>query len=613
MTTIVVESESTAVRSTATDALRDLVFSGEYEQVEAAVRAAVILQQGPVDSGLTHTQRARRVYDQLREVMVSLGTARELVADPARLFALFDWAAIVTPYLLTVLSGHFNLTVGAIQRLGSGSAWQQEQLERLDDARHAGVFLLTELGYGSNVLEMETEAVWDEIQRCFVLTTPTGAACKFMPNVAAEGVPKITVVAARLKVGGKDEGVFPFIVPMRSEAGLAPGVHVVPLPDKGFVPMDNAMIRFDHVALPYDAWLPGGIARIDYDGTFVCTVPPRERFHRTIEQLQAGRIALSAATVASARSALFLTTRYAERRRTAGGVPMLDRDNVRRSLASCAARVYAATALANMVRRCFADPASDPGLNTLLAMLAKPMLSSTALAVLQECRERCGAQGMFRVNLIADYVCNVQGVITAEGENQVLQVAAGRILRRLLNSDLAPGLGDAPAELPWWHLLLITREKALAAAVVAEDETRTVAPSVGPSSYAMDLAGATADRLAVDALAEAARKMPPEAREMVHTLASVYALERIQRHASWYTATGHLTPDLAAEVERELVRGYRATAGWLPTLVDAFEIPDLGAPIAGDYITEWLDFAGWDHLDTKIPAMRENGSHALQH
>jgi acyl-CoA oxidase len=534
------------------------------------------------------------------------------MADPRALFALFDWTAIAAPDLFPLLSGHYNLTVGAIQRLGSGSEQQRKQLELLDDASHVGVFLLTELGFGSNVLEMQTEAVWDQKARRFLLTTPNGAACKFMPNVAAADVPRITVVAARLKVDGKDEGIFPFIVPLRTGEGAAAGVEVMALPDKGWAPMDNAMIRFDHVPLPYDAWLSGDMARIEDDGTFVCSIPAHDRFRRAIEQLQAGRIALSAGAVASARAALWLTTRYAAQRRTAGGIVMMDRDNVRRALASCAARVYAATALTNAVRRRFIDPASHPGHNALLAMLTKPLLSGTALAVLQECRERCGAQGMFRVNRITDYIGNAQGVITAEGENQVLQVAAGRALRPMLNGRGAvPTISDSLGELAWWHDLLIAREHALAAALVTKDGAATATTSIGPSCYAIDLAGATADRLAVDALTTAAHDAAPPAQELVRTLAAVYALEKIQAHAGWYTATGRLTPDRAADVARQLNAGYRMLAAHLPALVAAFEIPDLAAPIADDYITAWLEFAGWTHLD-QVPPGQYAAPPALQ-
>jgi acyl-CoA oxidase len=612
VTTFVAESDSADLNSAAVGALRDMVFAGRYERVEASVRAAIVLLHASAESGVPQAERARRAYDQLRELTINLGTAREIIADPPRLFALFDWAAIAAPDLFPILSGHFNLTVAAIQRLGSGTAHQLEQLRLLDDAGHAGVFLLTELGYGSNVLDMETEATWDPVLRCFRLSTPSGAACKFMPNVAADGVPKITVVAARLKVDGNDEGIFPFIVPLRTAAGPAKGVDIVPMPDKGFGAMDNAMIRFDRVALPYDAWLSGGIARIDGDGSFVCSLRPRDRFHRTLEQLQAGRIALSSGVVASARAALWLTVRYAARRRTAGGILMLERDNVWRDLASSAARIYAVTALANEVRQNFADPAADLGKTALLAMLAKPVLTNTAMSVLQVCRERCGAQSMFRINRIPDWIGVAQGVLTAEGENQILQVSAGRVIGRLLgvrSTDLT--LDVEPADV-WWRRLLTAREQALAGAFGIEDEALSVTPAVGPSSHAMDLAEAIGDRLAADALWAAARTAAPEIRGTLESMAAVYALERIQRHAAWSTATGHLTAQVATEVERQLVLGYRATAACLPQLVDAFEIPDLGAPIAGDYISGWLRYAGWEQTGQQAPAVR-NGSHAFQH
>ncbi|MFB8778087.1 acyl-CoA oxidase, partial [Streptomyces broussonetiae] len=102
-----------------------------------------------------------------------------------------------------------------------------------------GVLLLTELGYGSNVVEMRTEARWDPGTRRFTLNTPVPEACKFMPNVADETVAKTCVVAARLMVNGQDEGVFPFVLTLRDDRGLVRGVSVHRMPDKGFCPMDN--------------------------------------------------------------------------------------------------------------------------------------------------------------------------------------------------------------------------------------------------------------------------------------------------------------------------------------------------------------------------------------
>jgi acyl-CoA oxidase len=308
-----------------------------------------------------------------------------------------------------------------------------------------------------------------------------------------------------------------------------------------------------------------------------------------------------------ARAGLSLTTRYATRRRTAGGVTMLERDNVQRNLASCVARVYAITALNNAVRRRFADPAALPEQNALLTMLAKPLLSGTALAVLQECRERCGAQGMFRVNRIPDYIGNVQGTITAEGDNQVLQVAAGRMLVRLRGvPGVLPTLtaGAGPRERPWWYDLLLVREQALAATAAPVNGTPPTTTAIGPNCHAMDLAAATADRLAADALYTAAWSAAPCAREPLETLADVYALEKIESQAGWYTAAGCLTPERAGEMQRRLAMSYRTLAAHLPSLVDAFAIPALAAPIEGDYITAWLESAGWNdtHDPTAQPA-----------
>ncbi|NUS73762.1 MAG: hypothetical protein HOQ05_10195 [Corynebacteriales bacterium] len=567
--------------------LREVVFDGQYEQVHQRVRDVITSLRLTDNSELSRAERARKGYDQLRAVVAELGPSSDIAADLPTLFALFDWSATAATDLCPALSGHFTLSVGAIQKLGTGTALQREYLRLLDDASHVGVFLLTELGYGSNVPEMETEAVWDDSEKCFLLSTPRGAACKFMPNVAAN-VPRVTVVAARLKVHGQDEGVFPFIVPLRTEAGLISGAEVVPLPITGGPPMDNAMIRFDGVRLPYDAWLSGGKARIAADGTFSCEiVNRRSRFHHAIEQLQAGRIAVSSAAVAAARAGLWIAVRYAEQRRTFGGPMMIERDNVSRDLVSCAARIYAATAMGNMVRRSFASESTPSQDNTLLAMLAKPLLSSTALTVLQACRERCGTQGLFLVNRFPDYLGITQGAITAEGENQVMRVAAGRMLKAY--EVHAPARYTPTLVQEWWNTLLNARENAL------REGTSDIS-AAGPGSRAMNLADATAARLAADALRAQAESAASGAREILSALATIYTLEHIRANATWFVSHGHLTAERAAELETTLAEQYQATAEHLPALVAAFAIPReaIGSPIASDdYIGAWLDFAGW--------------------
>lgn len=579
-------------------ALRNVVFGDDYDE-QLRVRDAIIALNDTPESHTTYAEQARKGYELLRAAVEQLGgSSRRLAADHQKLAAVFDWSAVFAPRLLPILSGHFNLTIGAIERLGTGTEYQRQCLDELDTTAAVGVMLLTELGYGTNVLDQQTRAVWHPNGRYFTLSTPSGDACKWMPNVADPDVAKTTIVTARLIVDGTDEGVFPFLVRLRTKEGLARGVAVVPLPDKGYAPMDNAMIRFNDVVIPEDALLCGEFARINGDGSFTCDLELRERFHRSIGQLQSGRILLAAATVASARASLVLTLRYAQHRLTSGNVLMSARDGVLRDLISSMSRIYAITAFANDVRARFANADADPSDRALRAMLAKPLLSYTAHDVLQTCRQRLGAQGMFRDNLVTDYIGNVQGVITAEGENQSLQVATGRLLGRIDSSLLQ--VAGKPDESHWWIAMLCERESVIAAA--GRQGKHAGVGAIGPDSFAIVLASATAERLAAQSLAAAAAPDPdPDARGVIENLAAVYGLERVLANAGWYTAAGLLTSERAAQAEAELTTRYTALIPYLTTMADAFNIPDLNAPINNDYISAWLEFASWHNTIRKYP------------
>ncbi|WP_158844872.1 acyl-CoA dehydrogenase family protein [Streptomyces sp. NRRL WC-3742] len=563
-----------------TQALAAFVYGGRHEASEA-VRRAIREIIVPCDMGRTDTDRARDAYKQLRGLVARLGPSRKIAADPAVMFSLFDWAAVAAPDLFLILSGHFTLTIGAIQRLGRATERQERALSALDDAGHVGVFLLTELGYGSNVLEMHTEARWNPDQRHFTLHTPTPAAVKFMPNVAEKSVPRMTVVAARLIADGRDEGVFPFLLPLRRSHQDPVGVSVHRMPDKGFCPMDNAMIRFDGAVVPEDGWLSGGIAHFDADGSFHSQESLRSRFHHTIEQLHAGRVGLACGSLAAARSALWITVSYARQRLTARQVPMIDRDNVRTPLTLAAARLYAATALGNRARAALSDPDTPGPESAALAMLTKPLLSATALAALQECRERLGAQGMFRTNMITDYLGITQGVITAEGDNQVLQVAAGRALAGARTTPLP----EPPADAPVWLRLL-------------DQRARTLLTDADPLSGtdATALAEATATAWAAHALHEDAHQHQGQAGSLLCGLAQLYGCDRVLAHAGWYTAHGQLDATTAQELTALQGDLLRTLAEALPTLTDAFGVtPDLvpSAFAARDYLHAWTAITPW--------------------
>ncbi|GEN05243.1 Acyl-coenzyme A oxidase [Myxococcus fulvus] len=546
-------------------------------------------------------ERARHAYRQLQEVHRGLGSAKAIAQDLPSLFALFEWSAMLAPELFLVLSGHFNLTLNALLNLGRGRTDLEDYLRELDSGDAVGVFLLTELGYGSTVFSLETEAVYDHGRRGFWLNTPSDAALKFMPNVAAEGVPKLVVIAARLKVAGEDQGVFPFILRLRGEDGLHEGVRVVPQPERPLYAMDNAMIGFDRVWLSFRDWLPGDAGSISEQGVFHSDYGKRERFRRTIEMLQTGRVALACGAVASARASLSIALSYARQRRVAvpdrGTAAMLDCWNVQHDLVVGLARIHACSLFGRFVQDLFSQGGEEREGLSLLAMLLKPYISRSAFDVIQTCRERCGAQGMFGVNRIPEYLGECQAVMTAEGENQVLQLTAAR--RLVMGERLLTPLEGTDAARTEGSSLFAERARRLRKRIAQGLE----AP-LGPgedrfarwnawSTQAISLAGAQGEALALECLQVSLRAQAPSSEDFraASAVLRVFVADGLRRDAGWFQSEGLLGAEEARRLDVELREACGELLPHLPRLEESFALPEAlrEAPIAAPegYVEAW--------------------------
>ncbi|MFE6862401.1 acyl-CoA dehydrogenase family protein [Nocardia sp. NPDC057668] len=580
--------------STTEKALFEVIF-GDQLDLHMRVRDVVVGLADIAPSGVTFDQEAERGPRLLREVIAALGcSAREISSDAQMRGALCDWAQVAAPRLLLVLTGHFDLAIGAILSLGNGSAYQQQCLAELDTGAALGVLMLTELG-GTNGADQRTVAVWDRQSQGFTLGTPGPEAVKMMPNVADPAIPKTAVVTARLIVDGRDEGVLPFLLKLRTRRGLADGVHVARLPDKVSAPMDHGLIRFDDVWLPRDALLGGDFARIDVNGRVESGLPPRVRFHRAIGVLGDGRLDLANAAIASARASLSGLVNYACQRRPGDGTLLVDRDAVRRDLAAAVAAVYAMSALGRRLRDMrVSQSGTEP---VLWSMLAKPLLTNTALEVLMMCRDRAAAQGALRINHLVDWIGNLAAMRTAEGENQIMQVVAGRRGAELPALRL-PG---QEVDMPWYMGMLVDRER-----VLAQGRAGHGVPARGRDARAIELATATGERLAVAALVTEAHSVTdPLARKLLESAAAAYALGRVHDRGTWYAANDQLDTPRAELITQELDRNLRVVAEHLSSLVAAFATPALPGPLfSGDYIDAWMEYAGWARAS--FPAGRNN-------
>ena len=588
--------------------LVELVYDGAYETVHEELRAAV---EDPIFSpsdGLTALEAGRLSYDRVRAVTKRVGPAIDPLADPARMFALYEWVGLLDPTAMSLLSIHYNLCLGTVLEHGRGRADLDDYIDELRAMSSVGLYMATEVGYGNNIADLETEAVYDEAAEEFVIDTPSPRARKYMPNTGVLTVPKLAVVMARLKAGGRDHGVFPFIVRVTDEDGLRPGVRAAALPQKPGLVLDNGITHFDHVRVPRRNLLGGDAGDWTAAGTFVNRVGGRRaRCQLSMSRVHPGRLGLTAALVAAGRASVYITIRYSWRRTTfapgKAGALVMDYRSHQLPVLTALAKVYAMTFLVNHVKREYVAGRETRELVSITKALAGWEVSE----VIGVCRERCGAQGMFSINRIADYVSLAQGVVTAEGDNLVILAAAASEL--LTRRDRGPVV--APPDPTGGDLLDVSFHTALLR--YREDTLwRTVRRSMGEEirgsgtvfsawnhnlNPALAMARTRGARLALEQFAAAAATANETCREALRLLCALYALVEISRDTGWFLAKGVLTAEQVERLPAAVDHLCELTRPYSVLLTEGFSLsPELlRAPIAADdYVAEMDRLAGWD-------------------
>ncbi|MEV6973062.1 acyl-CoA dehydrogenase [Kitasatospora sp. NPDC093806] len=549
-------------------------------------------------------------YRRLRRVNDTVDAAA-LAADPARLAALHEWTGPLDG-ALTVLAGiHYNLFLGSLLDHDPNDKRPLDDYLRMD---RVGTFLCTELGHGNDAAALETVADYDRTDRTFILHTPHPAARKFMPNTGPAGGPKSAVVAARLRIDGRDQGVFLFHVPLTDESGPLPGVTVQALPLRPGSPVDHCLTSFDRVVLPPEALLTGEHGRLADDGTLSSSLgSKRKRFLTAIGRVTAGKLCMSASAVGGARVALATAVRYAHHREIADTRPDRRRPiwshrTHHGPLLAGLATLYAMTALhRDAVDRWAghgAGASNGPGSSggpgdsadraaaERQIAIAKGWITWQARELIIESRERCGAQGLLPVNGITVLASDVEGAITAEGDNLALWAKAGAELLLETEETSLPAAGGTagagaadpadPADLadPAVRQALL---RAVGRIRLARARTRLREAPAGDSlgrwnAAAPDALAAVTARAELDAgaalLAWADAAADPDARALLLDLHRLFTLRRIDAHAATLLAAGELTARQAESLPDLAERSIGRLADHALTLVEAFDLPE---------------------------------------
>lgn len=531
-------------------------------------------------------ERWQLSYDRLRALNEELLFPEHLARDPRGLAALHEWTSVVDGATATVAGIHYNLFLGSL--LDDRHSPSRDVSEFINLAR-TGTFLCTERAHGNDGAALETVARYDRERDEFVLHTPHEGAQKYMPNTSPAGGPKTAVVAARLLVDNQDLGVFLFLTPLSNHRGTLPGVTVAMLPERVGSPVDHCVTAFDQVRLPRTALIQGEHGRLLPDGTFTSAVgSPRKRFLHAIRRVTIGKLCMSASTLGGCRAALAIAVRYAHTRRISGPVagqrvPLAAHRSHHARLLERVATAYAMTFFHRAVtERWITHGPEDRAETERLVAVAKGWITWQAREITIESRERCGARALFPVNGLAEFAANADGAITAEGDNLAIWCKAGAEM--IFGHTLAP----EPSELGGHERLTDPGflRRAIAAAefhwhtTARRDLRRGEADDAlgrwnNASAAALGLVETYAVGQAADAFAAACTRVTdPGTRTALDRLYTLFLLGQVNSRSGLLLAEQALTAEQVRSLPRTLHALTAQLAPHLPTLTEAFDIPE---------------------------------------
>lgn len=117
------------------------------------------------------------------------------------------------------------MTIELLGNEEQASYWRQEVMS----GRVIGGYGQTELGHGSNVKGLETQAVYDPIKQVWIINSPTPTSTKFWPGVLGQ-FSTHQVIQARAIVNGQNLGIQTFVIEIRNEYPLSNSRKLQDLP-----------------------------------------------------------------------------------------------------------------------------------------------------------------------------------------------------------------------------------------------------------------------------------------------------------------------------------------------------------------------------------------------
>ncbi|KAI0172634.1 hypothetical protein GGR52DRAFT_416136 [Hypoxylon sp. FL1284] len=392
-----------------------------------------------------------------------------------------------------------------------------------------GEFLLTELGHGLDVRNLETTAT-HQADGSFVLHTPNPRAAKTMPPSSPHcGMARTAVVFARLMVAGKDYGVRPFIVPLNDASGaMCRGVACRLFPARpGAKAIDHASTSFRHVPLPAEALL-GHLHGSPKD--------ERIDFMRAIHRVTVGTLCISTSNATVLRVSGCIAGRYSTGRRVGApkSVSILSFSAQYGPVARVLAHAVVFDKYAIQATQLFIENVGKPDMQNVIAGVFKTTVLDYTQKALSELVERCGWQGLYAHNQISELWLAEKGNSIAEGDFVVLCIRIASEI--LLGRYAAPKQRNPQCLLARHESGVWDEARRLSASLHGGHRGRAFNAHLLPLS--LPLVRATGQRMAYEAAKDAMVKGNDHDLGVTPQVLALYESTCMMEDQSWYVGNG---------------------------------------------------------------------------
>ncbi|KAI1418323.1 putative acyl-CoA oxidase [Hypoxylon sp. FL1857] len=544
------------------------------------------LKQGIWDTRYDHMdfpdpEQIKQLYKRARMICQHSGITVDDVVEMKPNFWKFNRhpVAMSDTAVSTILAIHWNLCIGTIGKFARERQDLKPLLQDLQSFNVCGEFLLTEVGHGLDVRNLETVATLQP-DGSFDLHTPNKSAAKIMPpTTPLAGIPRVGVVFARLIASEVDCGVRPFIVKLTDSDQMCPGITSRPLPRRiGSKPLDHAITTFYHVRLS-----PGSLL-----GSLNQGPNKREEFFEYISRVSVGTLLLSMYNITALYQSAFIVGTYSIRRHVAGSapgqkVPIISFATQYKPILNAIAQASVFNAFADEAIALFQDDTLSHLVRNGVAACFKATTCLATQITLNELADRCGWQGLFAYNRILEMGWFMRGIGIAEGDYTVLCI-------RLASEILLGRYELPPARMK--NCLLARHEAGV------WKEAREMVESLGPGNHRDQpfnayilprcrvLVESTGHRMAYEAAVSGGK--------VTQGLLSLFESICVMSDLSWYceNGAGSRKDFFAREVE-----AVEAVLPQLPTLLDETKAASwTTVPIVNEKL--------WDDFVESLPVFR---------